>query len=88
MRYYFNGFGYTVGFSHQDSQEFSRAWPCSSVEGKGSFSFEPGGDLVDATGAALEGDGQEWLAFGQDCQKYGEPKFKRDARKVALGGKL
>lgn len=88
MRYYFNGSGYTVGFNHRDSQEFSESWPCSSVEGKGSFSFEPCGDLVDTEGAAATGDGSDWLAFSQDCKEYGELKFKRDSRKVALGGRL
>ena len=86
MRYYFNGSGFTVGFNHQDSRNFSESWPCSSVEGKGSFSFEPCGDLVDAEGAALEGSGDEWVAFREDCKAYGELKFKRDSRKVALGG--
>jgi hypothetical protein len=88
MRYYFNGSGFTVGFNHQDSRDFSESWPCSSVEGKGSFSFAAGGDLVDAEGAAATGDGSDWQAFSEDCKTYGELKFKRDAGKEALGGRL
>jgi len=88
MRYYFNESGYTVGFNHQDSRAFSESWPCSTVEGKGSFSFTPCGDLVDTDGSAAVNDGSDWQAFSEDCRTYGELKFKRDSRKVALGGKL
>ena len=83
MRYYFNGSGYTVSFSEMDASDFSESWPCSSVEGKGAFGFDGAGNLIDAEGAALEGDGDDWLSFSQDCRKYGEPKFRRDLRRKA-----
>ena len=86
MRYYFNQSAYTVLFNHQDSRLFAEQWPCSSVEGKGSFTFAVDGDVIDADGAALEGSGDDWAAFREDCKTYGELKFKRDSRKVALGG--
>lgn len=74
MRYYNNGSGFTVGYSRADAEQFSRRWPCSTVRGSGSFAFDAGGNLVDATGSALKGDGGDWLAFCEDCQQYGERK--------------
>lgn len=80
MKTYDNGSLFTVAFDHGDTEEFSDQWPCSTVRGKGSFQFEKRyGDLVDATGAALHGDGPDWLAFSHDCQTWGRAVLhKRD----------
>lgn len=77
MRVYDNGSYFTVQYSRQDCENFNRMWPCSTVRGSGSFQFEKdNGDLVDATGTAAKyGDDSSWLAFSQDCQKYGESKL-------------
>lgn len=88
MRYYFNGSGFTVSFNAQDSRDFGEDWPCSTVEGKGFFGFTANDDLIDAGGSALGGDGDDWLAFSRDCQKYGEPKFKKDQKKDTFGKQL
>lgn len=73
MRTYDNGYscGFTVTFSERDSQEFSESWPCSTVHGKGSFSFAANGDLIDLTGSAETNDGDDWAAFSKDCQVWG-----------------
>lgn len=77
MRCYDNGDLFTVTYNANDCQKFNSQWPCSTVKGKGSFQFDKrNGDLVDATGTALTGDGSEWLAFSQDCQAYGMKKLK------------
>jgi len=73
MKTYDNGkAGFTVTFSEQDSEEFSASWPCSTVSGKGSFSFAENGDLVKVTGSAETGDGDDWAAFSHDCRIWGE----------------
>jgi len=46
MRTYDNGDGFTVTYSERDAAEWSERWPCSTVEGSGSFSFNGAGDLV------------------------------------------
>ncbi len=71
MRTYDNGSGFTVCFNENDASDFSQLWPCSTVEGKGSFSFQENGDLIDASGAALHCDGHDWSAFAEDCKKFG-----------------
>jgi hypothetical protein len=71
MRYYDNGAFYTVSYSANDAAAFARRWPCSTVRGRGSFTYDARhGDLVDATGTASEIDGSDWLAFSHDCQAY------------------
>lgn len=75
MRTYDNGSGYTVAYTESDAAYFSAQWPSSTVSGKGSFSYENNGDLIDATGTAAENDGSDWLAFSEDCQKYGESRI-------------
>lgn len=77
MRTYDNGSGFTVSYSDDDAANFAAQWPCSTVEGSGSFSFERNGDLIGATGTAEDHDGSDWLAFSQDCQQYGEKKIQR-----------
>lgn len=72
MRYYDNGSGFTVSYSRIDADNFRASWPCSTVTGRGSFSFEDNGDLVDASGTASTHDGADWAAFSHDCQEYGE----------------
>ncbi len=76
MRAYDNGCFYTVSYSALDAEEFSSKWPCSTVRGKGSFQYDKrNGDLVDATGSASRKDGDDWLAFSHDCQKYGQRRL-------------
>lgn len=83
MRCYFNGVtgGFTVSYTEDDADNFSYSWPGSSVEGRGFFAFAPGGDLIDAGGSALEGDGHDWLAFAEDCKNYGMPRFEKRCQK-------
>lgn len=77
MRAYDNGAFFTVTFSISDACDFSDRWPCSTVRGRGSFQFDKrNGDLVDATGAAVTGDGPDWVAFSEDCRRYGERRLK------------
>lgn len=76
MRTYDNGCFYTVSYSARDAENFSDQWPCSTVEGAGSFQYDKRtGDLVDATGSASRGDGNDWLAFSHDCQRYGQRRL-------------
>jgi hypothetical protein len=80
MKAYDNGCYYTVAYSARDSEAFSDNWPCSTVKGSGSFQFDKrNGDLVDATGSAALNDGSDWLAFCEDCKKYGKAKLKLPA---------
>lgn len=72
MKFFDNGAGFTVSFSRKDSADFARRWPCSTVRGSGSFAFDRRGNLVDVSGAAARGDGSDWVAFSQDCQRFGE----------------
>lgn len=77
MKLYNNGSFFTVSFNEDDAREFSYSWPCSTVRGKGSFQFQKSnGDLVDASGSALKGDGSDWLAFSHDCQEWGNRELK------------
>lgn len=77
MRVYDNGSLFTVTFTENDTRKFSAAWgACCPVKGRGSFQFDKkNGDLADATGAAMRGDGYEWRAFSEDCQNWGEEKL-------------
>jgi len=75
MRTYDNGSGFTVSFSESDADEFNASWPCSTVNGPGWFAYDNNGDLTDCGGEADHGDGADWLAFSQDCQKYGEQRI-------------
>jgi hypothetical protein len=78
MRTYDNGSFFTVFYSENDSYHFALHWPCSTVTGKGSFQFDKSsGDLIDATGSALEYDGPDWLVFSRTCQHYGQSKLNR-----------
>jgi hypothetical protein len=71
MRVYDNGQCFTVTFSELDSNHFADRWPCSMVQGDGSFSFgKATGDLVDA-GGLVKSDGADWVAFARDCQAFG-----------------
>lgn len=86
MRAYFNGSFYTVSFNERDAYTFRRNWPCSTVEGSGSFEYETdSGDLVGASGAAECGDGSDWLAFSEDCQRYGVKALAK--RKILVNGR-
>lgn len=87
MKLYNNGSLFTVSFNEDDTREFSYSWPCSTVRGKGSFQFEKrNGDLVDASGSALKGDGPDWLAFSHDCQEWGNRELKLQEVKREMRG--
>ena len=83
MKTYDNGSGFTVSYSEDDAERFSDSWPCSTVEELGSFTFENNGDLVGLTGTAERNDGDDWLAFSRDCQRYGETRIRALRRKHA-----
>ena len=71
MRYFDQGSGYRVSFSREDAANFTKRWPCSTVQGPGWLEFAANGDLVDRGGKYSDADGPEWVAFSQDCQAYG-----------------
>lgn len=86
MIFYDNGSGYTVGFNQQDCDKFNRNWPASLVSGKGSFSFDKSGDLIDTTGAAADADeGGGWLEFSAECQEWGRRRVIDRAGKGKAG---
>jgi hypothetical protein len=81
MRVFDNGSMFTVSYSPSDCEAFAHGragtWPCSTVKGRGSFTFDKSnGDLVDASGSATRGDGLDWLAFSRDCQDYGTMRLE------------
>ena len=71
MKTHDNGCGFTVCYSRDDADRFARGWPCSTVQGRGSFQFDGTGNLIDVGGSAEHHDGPDWLAFSQDCYRYG-----------------
>jgi hypothetical protein len=75
MKAYDNGSLFTVSYNRSDCDEFSKTWPCSTVKGRGAFVFTKDGDLCDAEGSALKGDGSDWLAFSEDCKIYGQVRL-------------
>ena len=81
MKYFFNGSAFSVCFSRDDAEQFASRWPCSTVQGRGSFQFARNGDIIDVDGEAQDHDGPDWLAFAQDCCAYGMPKFVKDAKR-------
>lgn len=83
MRCYYNGAGFTVSFNDFDTDDFAGNWPGSSVEGRGSFAFDSGGDVVSRTGSAEESEGSDWEAFAADCRSYGMPRYEK--RRLAEG---
>jgi hypothetical protein len=67
MRVRDEGGCYTVFVSAREVAEWNRRWPCSTLEGRQSFTFDRNGDLVDRYG---KGDGPEAVALSQDAQEY------------------
>ena len=71
MRVYDNGQCFAVSFSELDADCFADHWPCSTVRGRGYFSYDKSsGDLVDAGGLVKSG-GADWVAFVRDCRAFG-----------------
>lgn len=69
MRVFNQGCLYRVTVSAAEVAQFNRRWPCSSLVGPQSFTFDRrSGDLVDRRG---QGDGPEAVALSQDAQHYG-----------------
>jgi hypothetical protein len=74
MRAYDQGAFYCVTVSEREVDEFNRRWPCSSLTGHQSFTFDKrNGDLVDREG---NGDGSEAVALSNDAQAYGAKRLK------------
>ena len=67
MRVRDEGAFYTVFVSAWEVSEWNRRWPCSTLEGRQSFTFDRNGDLVDRFG---KGDSPEAVALSQDAQEY------------------
>jgi hypothetical protein len=67
MRVRDEGALYTVFVSKREVDEWNRRWPCSTLEGRQTFTFQRNGDLVDRYG---KGDGPEAVALSQDAQEY------------------
>jgi hypothetical protein len=67
MRVREEGAFYTVFVSEREVDDWNRRWPCSTLEGRQSFTFDRKGDLVDRYG---KGDGPEAVALSSDAQEY------------------
>ena len=74
MRVRDEGAFYTVFVSEREVSEWNRRWPCSSLQGRQSFTFDRNGDLVDRYG---KGDGPEAVALSQDAQEYAFAKVEK-----------
>ena len=73
MRVYDQGSFYRVTVSANEVDRFNRRWPCSTLDGAQSFTFDKRtGDLVDRTG---QGDGGEAVAMSEDAQRYGAKRL-------------
>jgi hypothetical protein len=67
MRFKEEGSFYTVSVSEREVWEWNRRWPCSSLHGRQSFTFDRRGNLVDRYG---QGDGPEAVALCQDDRDH------------------
>ena len=77
MRYYNQGAGFRIAYNASDASKFAYHWPCSTVDGSGWFEFDAVGNLVNRgadTKRHADADGDDWVAFSQDCQVYGKKK--------------
>ncbi len=74
MRFYDLGDCYRVTVSEREVDDWNRYWPCSTLSGKWSFTFDKrNGDLVDCEG---KGDGAESVALSHDAQAYARKRLK------------
>ncbi len=77
MRFADHGSTFVVRFSADDTSRFASRWPGSTVQGDGWYEFNASdGALVGAGGAAVDGDGPDWLVFSEDCRAYGRRRFE------------
>lgn len=74
MRYRDEGAFYTVCVSEQEVDEWNRRWPCSTLKGRQTFTFDSNGNLVDRFG---KGDGSEAVALSEDAHAYGMAKREK-----------
>jgi hypothetical protein len=74
MRLKEDGDFYTVFVSAREVAEWNRRWPCSSLQGRQSFTFDRKGDLVDRYG---KGDGPEAVALSHDAQEHAFARHDR-----------
>ncbi len=76
MRAFKQGAEVRVTVSADEVDEFNRRWPCSTLDGPYSFTFDSHGDLVDMSG---KGDGPEHVALSTDAQNYAAKRLKLPA---------
>lgn len=75
MRVYDQGAFIRVTCDQWDVDAFNRTWPCSSIRGRVSFTFDArNGDLVDLWPSSL--DGPEVCALAEDAQNYAAKRLK------------
>jgi hypothetical protein len=74
MRLREEGSFYTVFVSEREVWEWNRRWPCSSLQGRQSFTFDRRGNLADRSG---EGDGPEAVALCQDAHEHAFARGER-----------
>lgn len=83
MRLSNEGAFYTISVSEIEVYNWNRRWPCSSLKGRQTFTFDKrNGDLVDRTG---QGDGDEALALCQDAQNYYGIEKLQKVKESAMG---
>lgn len=75
MRAYDQGAFVRVTCDAHDVAHFNAQWPCSSIRGRVSFTFDArNGDLVDLWPSNL--DGPEVCALAEDAQSYAAKRLK------------
>ena len=75
MRVYDQGAFIRVTCDQWDVYDFNAKWPCSSIRGRVSFTFDSrNGDLVDLWPSSL--DGPEVCALAEDAQNYAAKRLK------------
>ena len=75
MRAYDQGVFILVTCDQWDVDAFNRTWPCSSLNGPVSFTFDRrNGDLVDLRPSHI--DGPEVVALSTDAQNYAAKRLK------------
>ena len=78
MKFFDQGSEFRVTVSDREVDEFNRQWPCSTLDGAQSFTFQKSnGDLVDRAG---RGDGSEAVALADDAKRYGQKRLRARAR--------
>jgi hypothetical protein len=72
MRAFDQGSLFRVTVSAAEVDRFNRRWPCSTLAGGYSFTFDKRtGDLVDLSGRQTADTGSDLTALSHDAQRYG-----------------